>query len=133
MREQCGDADEHGKHLEHRSVLRRHAPPRGGARAGRGLDDVTVPRDRIHERDRVTSEQRRELPLERHEAAGVDLDDAVAHDDVGHEAVDRLLGRVAAGGVAGLQGPVQGALVELADGGCPDRGSLARLHSVHKV
>ena len=127
MREQGGDAGEGREDVVDRAVLRRPAPRRGRVRVGRHLDDVAVPGDGMHQGDRVPLEQPRQLAPEGPEGAGVDLDDAAAGDHVRDEAVDGLLGRAAADGVARLQRPVQRPLVQLADG---RRGGRTRLAPV---
>ena len=89
----------------------------GGALGSGGI--LTMYRSRATGCASVTgyrSSSRGSLRFKGRKLAGVDLDDAAAGDHVRDEAVDGLLGRAAADGVARLQGPVQRPLVQLADG-----------------
>ena len=121
----AGKARQRGEDPEHGAVLRRLAPGHRGIGVRCRLDDEPILRDGMHQGDPMPFEQPRELPLERPEHAGLDLDDPVADEDIGHEAVDGLLGDAAWNGVVRLQGAVQGPLVELADACGDGQGPVA--------
>jgi hypothetical protein len=121
--EQRRDADESREDVLELPLARR-PPGRQHLAVGREEDDAARHRDRRDEPHGVLACEQVELPSQRREPAGLDLDQQVVAHHVDDVASDRVLQLVAGPAVPLLQLRVERALVHQADGGCCVHGRV---------
>ena len=113
-RQQGGHADEPREDVL-RAAAPRRAPARQDLAVAREADDPAIQRDRHDEADGVAVEQALELPPQRREAAGLDLDECPAADEICDVAIDGVLDEVARAPVPPFSCSVEQTLVQRPD------------------